>query len=158
MSERTPEQRVQACVESLFGIRLEVVRSSRAGSARQGAIATRPTGAPCIVSDRGEWFGDPWSGSTAQTRVTVEGLGHPTLGTPLTLRLDYSEHDLSGQTDSWTVTLAGFPADESAAIRDALDPRGKVRNLNPNLQYRWVIDGREGCTPRRASASWPPKR
>ncbi|MCA9534282.1 MAG: hypothetical protein KC593_11405 [Myxococcales bacterium] len=150
----TPAERVRACVESLLGTRLELVTKGRPRAEPEGEAAS----VSHIIVDRGEWFGDPWSGSTAETRVTVEGLRHPTLGTPLTLRLDYSEHDLSGQTDSWTVTLAGFPADESAAIRDALDPRGKVRNLNPNLQYRWVIDGREGCTPRRTSASWPPKR
>ncbi|MCA9579005.1 MAG: hypothetical protein R3B40_13410 [Polyangiales bacterium] len=97
---------------------------------------------------QGPYFGDPWSGATADTSVSTKGLRHPQTGRALSVTLDYTEHDLSGQTDRWSVTLEGFSATEAGRMRVLLSPFERVRNLNPNLRYRWTIDGKPGVTSR----------
>jgi hypothetical protein len=101
-----------------------------------------------LSAKHGPYHGDPYSGATADSTIASVGLVHPKTRRPLTLKLDYSEHDLSGQTDSWTLTLAGFSAKESEQLRAALNPFSHVPNANNNLTYRWVIDGKAG-TQRR---------
>lgn len=137
MPHTQPADQVQRSLASIVGVHLEVTH--RHDSTRPA----QPSGAHIRVV-RGPWYGDPWSGSTAESTVTLSGLWHPSTGRALTLELRYVEHDLSGQTDSWTLTLAGFPAPQASALRDALSPFRIGSNLNRNLEYRWTIDGRAG--------------
>lgn len=83
--------------------------------------------------------GDMYSGSTSNETIHLE-LMRPRTGL-LQVIFQYSLHELSGQCDDWSVTIAGAKEEERAPLRELFHPRQQTGHWNNHVEPRFEFNG-----------------
>jgi hypothetical protein len=94
---------------------------------------TEERGGPGIVLTA-DSFGDIYSGSTYYATLSVD---HP----PLRLQFRFSEHQLSGQCDEWSLEVKGAREEERAAFGEVFHPRQRGGHWNNHVDPTYTFNG-----------------
>jgi hypothetical protein len=112
-----------------YGVEVAVVRDAVAAP-------------PCVhlQSTEPAW-GDPYSGYLRPYRATLDGFVPPGGdGHPLVVIVDFTVHDLSGQTDTWDVTVRGAPLEERSRYEALFDARSYPVTLSQTSRCRFRFE------------------
>lgn len=123
---------LQKLLWSLFQIEVPIVQVKR---------NPLPTTETRIVSVYDGGCGDVWSGFVYGYGVTLENFVRPDTGKLLVFRHEHTEHDLSGQIDSWEGEVQNILPEEYESFLDLVHIRNAGLYLNNHLVTQVSING-----------------